>query len=526
LNCALNEPFTSDDPIHVIGQRPWHRPAAGVRRTTGPGGNVRFRRGALGVESKQDDMKQDLRAFRLLSATALTLGLGLVPAVSTAMIRGPGNDPSGVTARSASEVDPEPSGLDRALRSVVVIEPGPAGSGPASGSGSGFVFDSGGHVITNAHVIGAARTVRVGLMDGRSVDAVVVGTDPRTDIAVVRLPAGVEAPALDLLDPVEDVPALGAPVFALGHPMGYRFSVTSGVISGAGRSYDVITPVDFLQHDAALNPGSSGGPLVDLEGRVLGVNTATPPETLFDIGIGLAIPIALAAEVAQQLIADGSIVRGALGLRVSHADAQVAAALGAGEVEGALIDSVEPDGAAARAGLMAGDLILAIDGQPVAYPRDVLARTMPHRPNERVRLDFVRAGQRRSAVVTLGPDRPSMVSRVGLIAASPPGSDDELGLEVGLDPDGRGAVVTDVAMGSLAQTYGLSPGDRIEAVNGRAVARPDEVHAALGRARGTLVVLRVERQGQGQRHINLPRTLVDSVSRRPGLASEQQSPLL
>jgi serine protease Do len=456
---------------------------------------------------------------RWMAAAAAALLTGLVPAVAMASVPvAPGE--MATTPRS------DPRHLEQALRSVVVIGPGAPAAGPPAGSGSGFVFDADGHIITNAHVIGAARTVRVGLFDGRRVEAEVVGVDPRTDIAVVRLPAGTSVPALVMAEGPDGAPGAGSPVFALGHPLGYRFSVTSGVISGFGRSYDVVTPVDFLQHDAALNPGSSGGPLVDLEGRVLGMNTATPPETLFDIGIGLAIPVALVGEVARRLIAEGAIVRGALGLRVSHADALVTAALGAGEVEGALIDHTEPGGAAARAGLAAGDLILAIDGEPVALPREVLGRIMAHGPGDRIQLDFVRAGERRSALVTLDADRAPIVGRVGLISGMRPRGHDDLGLEVGPGRDGGGVVVTEVEMGSLAETYGLAPGDTIEAVNGLLVAEPGAFHAALGRIATGLVVFRVSRGDLGRRHISLPRSLADSASRRPGMASEQQSSLM
>jgi S1-C subfamily serine protease len=469
-------------------------------------------------------MKQDLRTFRLLSATAIALTLGLVPTVSTAMIRGPGNDPGGVTARSASEVDPEPSGLDQALRSVVVIEPGPAGSGPASGSGSGFVFDAGGHVITNAHVVGAARSVTVGLIDGRRFQAEVVGTDPRTDIAVVRLPAGVDLPpALDLVDATDAGHGVGSPVFALGNPMGFRFSVTSGVISGAGRTYDVLTPVEFLQHDAALNPGNSGGPLVDSLGRVLGVNTATPPETIFDIGIGLAIPAALVADVARRLVADGTIPRGALGVRVSHADTAVAAALGAEGVQGALVDEVEPGGAADRAGVRAGDLILAIDRTPVALPREVLSQIMAHRPGDRVTLDFFRNGQRRTVAISLQQDVGDVQGPARGVGLKRSEDEPDLGLQLEAAEGRTGAVVTSVTPGSAAQIYGLGAGDRIEAINGRTIGDASEFSQRLGNAAGGLVVLRVERPGLGVRHVNIPRTWAEGLSRQPGIPSEQQS---
>lgn len=461
-------------------------------------------------------MPHTTAAFGAVSVVAMALAIGLTPV-------GPGAAAQTVQQSSVTDglAAPRRTVAD-ALRSVVLIGPADAGSGPASGTGSGFVFTARGEVLTNAHVVGAARIVRATLLDGRSFDAEVVGIDIRTDIAVVRLPPGADTAPLTLADPDRDL-SPGSPVYALGNPMGFGHSVTSGVLSGTGRSYDVVTPIDFLQHDAALNPGSSGGPLVDADGVVLGVNTATPPQTIFDIGIGLAIPAGLAGDVARRLIADGSIARGALGLRVSYADPAVAAALGVDGVSGALVDEVESDSAAGRAGILAGDLILTIDQHPVAFPRDVLARTMRHGPGDRVTVDFVRSGRRRSAVVTLQRDAPAR-SVVGQIAGGAHGDEEaDLGLRLGSSPDGPGALVVDVVFGSLAQTYGLGPGDRIQAVNGAIVAGPQDARARLARATGPLVVLRVDRQGLGVRHINLPRTVADSVSRGPGLASEQQS---
>jgi len=407
--------------------------------------------------------------------------------------------------------------IAQALQSVILI--GPSRSGTPSGSGAGFVFTSQGDVLTNAHVLGEASTVRATLFDGRVVEAVVVGVDARTDIAVVRLPPDVAVPPLALAN-ADRLNAPGLPVYALGHPMGFEFSVTSGVIAGEGRFYDANTPVAFLQHDAALNPGSSGGPLIDAAGVVLGMNTATPPQTLFDIGIALAIPAPLAGSIARALIADGAIQRGALGLRVSHADTMVAAALGAGDQGGALIDAVESGGASDRAGLQAGDLILAIDGQGVSLPRDVLARTMTHGPGDRVRLDFVRSGARRSAIVTLQRDLPPVAAHV---EPTSKGNDlPDLGMLFDLSVEGR-VMVTDVVLGSLAQTYGIGPGDRIQAVNGVTVDNAELARNLLAQATGPLVVLRVERTGLGVRHINLPRTFLDGTLRSPGLPTEQPS---
>lgn len=446
-----------------------------------------------------------LKPIYRVGAVALTLALALsAPVAVAAQDRGPA---------SADAVQ----SIARALRSVVVI--GPSRRGPPSGSGSGFVFTSRGEVLTNAHVVGSARRVSVTLFDGQVLEAVVVGVDVRTDVAVVRLPGGAGVAPL-LLSAPDFIHVAGEPVYALGHPMGFQFSVTSGVISGAGRFYDVVTPVAFLQHDAALNPGSSGGPLVDGTGVVVGMNTATPPQTLLDIGIGLAIPASQAAEIGERLIVEGAIQRGALGLRVSHADSAVAAALGAGDGAGALIDAVEAGGASERAGLVVGDLILEVDGDPVALPREVLTRTMTHGPGDRVRVDFIRSGRRRSAMVTLQRDAPQEAA----VLPAGPADPLNLGLSFGPSTDG-GVMVTNVAFGSIAQTYGIGAGDRIQAINGIVVDGPETVLNGLADATGRLVVLRVERQGLGVRHINVPRTRADAASRPPGLPTEQPSRL-
>lgn len=461
-------------------------------------------------------MTQSARRLRPVSAAAIALALCLAPAVSSATVQ---QGQCGI----ASSAVPAPDALEQALRSVVVISAGSGRPGPVSGSGSGFVFDRLGHVITNAHVVGAARTVTVGLIDGRRFEAAVVGVDARTDIAVVRLPPEADARPLCLAGGADEGGRIGSPVFALGSPMGFQFSVTSGVISGSGRLYDVLTPVEFLQHDAALNPGNSGGPLVDPLGRVLGVNTATPPETIFDIGIGLAIPVSLVADVAAQLIAEGSIARGALGIRVSHADQAVASALGVEGLQGTLVDEVEPGGAADRAGMQAGDLILAIDRRPVAFARDILAQTMPHRPGDRVTLDFVREGRRRSAVITLQPDVAAVPGAVRQVGMGRRDDDQDLGLRLEAAEGQAGAMIADVVPGSPAQLYGLGAGDRVEAVNGLAIDDAAHFRRRLDLAAGAVVVLRVERRGVGVRHINIPRTPTDGLSRQPGMPSEQQS---
>lgn len=418
--------------------------------------------------------------------TALLL-LGLSPAAAAAQ------------APAASWVAP----ADRAMASVLRLEPAGAGDADPVGLrralGSGFVFDAAGHVLTAAHVVADADEVVAGFEDGRRYRAVVIGRDPATDVAVLRLEA---APATAPLAFAAAAPRRGEPVLALGNPMSFPFSVSSGVLSGAGRAYDPAWPVDLLQHDAAINPGSSGGPLLNAAGEVVGMNVATPREALLDIGIGLAVPAPVLRTIAARLIADGAVARGQAGLTVRAADPWIVAALGGPSEPGLLIEAVVADGPADRAGLQPGEVLLAAGGRAMAYPRDLSALLLESAPGDRIEARvWGPDGERRAPLVLGAAPPPVAPERVGEVTTA---QIVKLGLRVIRPVDGGpGVVVAEIEAGSLAEASGLRRDDRVLAVNGRVPADAEAVRLALDAA-GPLAVLRVRRDGHPERHILLP----------------------
>lgn len=402
---------------------------------------------------------------------------------------------------------PLPATIARAMNAVVALEaPAPPERTSTDLSrrllGTGVIATAEGLIITNAHVLGGRETLVARLGDGRRVRVRVLGTDRRVDLAVLSIES---APPPQGGWPVlrfatARAPQIGEAVVALGNPLHFGFSATRGIVSGLGRAYDVAWPVDFLQHDAALNPGNSGGPLIDAWGCVLGINTATPEETVFDIGVGLAIPADLIAQVAPQLAAQGRFARGILGVMASGASPDIAGALGAAGEEGVLVDDVEAGSAAAQAGLLPGDIVTHIEGHATGLPRDISLALLRRRPGERVRVRIVRAGQADVIQAILGEEReqaprPSK-PQASAGAGAPSG--------IALIPDVNGRPVIQVTPDSAADRAGLQDGDQLDAINGAAVSVLIQARTALETqiAAGP-VVLRVLRPGQGRRHVML-----------------------
>jgi len=267
-------------------------------------------------------------------------------------------------------------------------------------AGSGFLVSGDGYILTNQHVVASAERVTVRLPDHREFRAKVVGTDPATDVAVLKISG-------DRLTPLSlgnsDAVRVGDWVLAVGNPTGQAlsFSVTSGIVSGKGRTLALPNQTersiqDFIQTDAAINPGNSGGPLVDMQGRVIGINTAIASETGWFAGLGFAVPINLARHVMDQLIHQGHVTRAALGIRVRDATQNDADYAGLQAVRGVVVQDVGGDHSpAARAGLKQGDLIVAVDGQPVEYVGQIQQAIGFRHPGDVVQLEVVRRGGRR-----------------------------------------------------------------------------------------------------------------------------------
>ena len=332
--------------------------------------------------------------------------------------------------------------------------------------GSGVVLKSDGVILTNNHVIENAREIRVALRDGRSFPAKVVGADPASDIAVLRIDVK-GLPAIQVADSTKL--QIGDLVLAVGNPFGVGETVTMGIVSGLGRANLGITKYDdFIQTDAAINPGNSGGALVDMTGRLVGVNTAILSKTGGYEGIGFAIPAGMAIKIADELIAHGRVARGWLGVALQDLDDGIARALHVAPDSGALVSEVMPDSPAARAGFQRGDIITAIDGVPIttaAAARNAIALDAP---GKAITLRVAREGQGRDVKVKLG-EQPQRVARTAQPPAAAPSGllagitvqrlDPLLRARLGVPRDLDGVVVTSIAGDSPAGATDLQVGD-------------------------------------------------------------------
>jgi serine protease Do len=374
--------------------------------------------------------------------------------------------------------------------------PGPRGGPPQGeeeplqrGVGSGFILSPDGFIMTNAHVVDGADEVTVTLTDKREFKARIVGVDRRTDVAVVKIDA-TGLPAVK----IGDVNRLrvGEWVMAIGSPFGLDNTVTAGIVSAKQR--DTGDFLSFIQTDVAINPGNSGGPLLNLRGEVVGINSQIYSRTGGSVGISFAIPIDDAMRVADQLRANGRVIRGRIGVDIRPVTKEVAESIGLGKERGAFIRSVEKDGPADKAGVEAGDIVLRVDGKPVERTSDLQKLIFGIRPGTRTTLQVFRNGQTRDIAVTVGEfeaDRP--VRRAG---AEPPGGggtppaarNTALGLSVSDLTEAqrrelrvRGGVRVDGAEGAAARA-GLRSGDIILSVNNQEVADTKAFMAAAERA--------------------------------------------
>ena len=365
------------------------------------------------------------------------------------------------------------------------------GEGTQRGLGSGVVFSSDGAILTNNHVIEEARAIHVRLRDGRVLPGKLVGRDPSTDLAVLRVDAK-DLPAANFAD--SDGAKVGEWVVAIGSPFGLGHTVTVGVLSAKGRGGVGVNAVeDYLQTDASINPGNSGGPLVDLDGRVLGINTMIVSKGQ---GIGLAVPAAIAKRVATQILKTGRVDRAWIGVGIQDLTPQLAAEMtGAPATGGALVNSIAPTGPAAKAHLEAGDIITTLGGKPVMDAQDVIREVFVHAVGDSIPLEVVRSGKRYQTKVTLesrgdAAPPPLPVER--------PAKENGIGLKLRDVPDAerRGqntiAQVTGVAADSAADRAGLHVGDFVLEVDATKLPASKDVLDAF---RDGHALLRVRRQG-------------------------------
>ncbi len=369
---------------------------------------------------------------------------------------------------------------------------GPMGPARAvRGLGSGFVMDAEGHVVTNAHVVANAQQVKVTLADGRELPARLLGTDPRTDIALLKVEAGGPLPFLRFGD--SDAARVGDWVVAVGSPFGLNATVTAGILSARGREIGQGPYDDFLQVDAPINSGNSGGPLFAQDGTVIGVNTAIYSPSGGSVGIGFAIPSRMVQQVAAQLKANGRVDRGFLGVQTQPLSPALATALGLPRAEGALVAEVTENSPAARAGLRAGDVVLKLNGQDVRDAR-ALARQVGEIPSGReARVLIRRNGAEQELAVRMG-ELPDARVRNARADGETPQQRAPLGLALAPSGKGEGVVVAQVRPDSPAAEAGLRPGDVLAQVAGRDVATPEAAVQALRGVRGP-VALKVVREG-------------------------------
>jgi len=367
--------------------------------------------------------------------------------------------------------------------------------------GSGVIVSADGLVLTNNHVVQHAREITVTLVDGREMGADVVGADPKTDLALIRVKGSVKG-----LRPVSlgdsDRLRLGETVLAIGNPFGLGHTVTMGIVSAKGRAQMGIADYeDFIQTDAAINPGNSGGALVDTRGQLVGINTAIASRSGGYQGIGFAIPSKMARQIMDALLADGRVRRGWLGIGIQDLDASLAEGLGLASTTGVLVSDVASGSPADRGGLKRGDVVLELDGATTSSAA-VLRNTVAHAgPGKRVKLEVRRQGAKRSLEVELG----EIPSDQRVTGRQPRGDTEGVdGLRFGkLEPRARkrfdiprgvsGALVTQVDPGSAAARSGLRPGDVVVEINHRRVR---SVSDAARRVKASKALLLVHRGGR------------------------------
>ncbi len=371
--------------------------------------------------------------------------------------------------------------------------------------GSGFFVSEDGYVVTNNHVVEGGQEFTIVTDNGTELDAKLVGTDPRTDLAVLKVDSQTKFTYVDFADDAKV--RVGDWVVAVGNPFGLGGTVTAGIVSARGRDIGAGPYDDFIQIDAAVNRGNSGGPAFNLNGEVVGVNTAIFSPSGGNVGIAFAIPASTAREVVGDLMKDGNVQRGWLGVEIQPVSRDIADSLGLTDDKGALVSKSQTGSPAEKAGIKAGDVITAVDGKDVASPKE-LARAIGNiAPGKAVEVTLWRAGQSEKVTVDLGK-LPGSEQQASVEKPAPADANmlEDLGLTVTRADDGKGVVVTDVDPDSAAAERGIQPGDVIVTVNAKAVGNPDEVSGAVAEAAksGRKAVLFQISRGEESRFVALP----------------------
>ncbi|OQW49254.1 MAG: hypothetical protein A4S15_14240 [Candidatus Raskinella chloraquaticus] len=367
---------------------------------------------------------------------------------------------------------------------------------PSAAQGSGFFITNDGYLLTNNHVVEGGSAYKIITDDGQKLNGKLVGRDPRTDLALLKVDADKPLPFVNF---ASAQPRIGDWVVAIGNPFGLGGTVTAGILSARGRDIGAGPYDDFLQIDAPVNRGNSGGPTFNLDGDVIGINTAIYSPSGGSVGIGFAIPATLAQTVVAQLRKDGTVVRGWLGVQIQPVTDEIAASLGLSATTGALVADVQPSSPAARAGVKPGDAILAIDGEAVHDSRDLQRRVAALLPGTSYKLDIQRRGQKSTLTVNLGK-LPGDQERADAPDERSPATLGSLGLT--LSPatgEGKGVTIAAVDPRGVAAAKGIKAGDIILDIAGEPVAKPADVQAKLADARSNgqkSVLARIQSKGR------------------------------
>lgn len=361
--------------------------------------------------------------------------------------------------------------------------------------GSGFIIDKSGFVVTNNHVVDNASKITVKLPDGRSFTAKLVGTDSQTDVALLKITSDKPLPTVEFGN--DRALRVGDWVVAVGNPFGLSNSVTAGIVSSLGRDISNDQPyTDFIQIDAPINKGNSGGPTFDLKGQVVGMNSMIFSPTGSSVGIGFAIPSSTIKDVVAALETHGKVARGWLGVQIQPVTPEIASSLGLKEPKGALVASLVPDSPAARAGIRQGDVILSVNGKEVSDSHDLTRKVAQLAAGKAAAFAILRDGARQTVDVTIGAKKDTQVASAGpQIDPTPSGAVTGKAMGLGLSaltPDVRraynlddgvqGVVVTKVDPDSNAAEQGLQPGDVVVKVHNKAVHTPQDIEKSIAAA--------------------------------------------
>jgi serine protease Do len=378
----------------------------------------------------------------------------------------------------------------------------PQGRGMMTGQGSGFFISADGYAVTNNHVVDKADEVQVTTDDGKSYTAKVIGTDPKSDLALIKVEG--TFPYVKLAD---HQPRIGDWVLAVGNPFGLGGTVTAGIVSARGRDIGAGPYDDFIQIDAPVNKGNSGGPTFDVDGNVIGVNTAIFSPSGGSVGIAFAIPAETVKNVVAQLKDHGSVTRGWIGVQIQTVTQDIADSLGLKKAEGAVVSEPQAGSPAAKAGIEAEDVITSLNGEPVKDARDLSKRIGAMAPGTSVKLGVLHKSAEKTVTLTLGQLPATREARATGEERDLPGSEvGKLGLTLAPAPNGGpGVVITNIDPNGIAADNGFQTGDVILSVDGKAVAAPADVRKAVEDARkgGKRVVLMRVKSSDGTKFVPL-----------------------